>query len=74
MKIPSIPIPKPIRQAVLRRAVWDALRSELSYDQSKAVQAEAEARISAVLDDLMQPTTRTMRLNDAIDTPSRGAM
>lgn len=54
MKIPNIPIPKPLRAAVLKRAIWDTLRTELSYDEAKAVQAETEARVLAVLEDAMR--------------------
>jgi uncharacterized protein (DUF2267 family) len=53
--IPKIPIPAPLRVAVLRRAIWDTLRTRLSYDEANAVKAEAEARVEAVLLDLMQP-------------------
>lgn len=54
MNIPLIPIPKPLRVAVLRRAIWDTLRTRLSYDEAKLVQAEAEARCEAVLAELME--------------------
>lgn len=58
MNIPILPIPKPIRAAVLRRAIWDTLRTELSYDQALAVKAEAEARVEAVLVDILKEAKR----------------
>lgn len=43
---------------MLRRAIWDLLRRDLSYDQAKAVQAEAEARVEAVLVDILKEAKR----------------
>lgn len=58
MKIPALSIPRPLRVAVLRRAIWDTFRTELSYDQALAVKAEAEARVEAVLVDILKEAKR----------------
>jgi hypothetical protein len=58
MNLPNIPVPGPLRTAVLRRAIWDTLRTQLSYDQASAVKAEAEARVEAVLVDILKEAKR----------------
>lgn len=51
MKIPNIPIPTPVRTALLKKAIWDTLRTKLSYDQAKTVQTQAEAAVFLVIED-----------------------
>jgi hypothetical protein len=49
--IPKIAIPAPVRSWMMRKAVWDYLRTRLTYDQANMVKADAEAAVSAVLED-----------------------
>lgn len=50
-KIPSVHIPTVIRTALLKKAIWDSLRTKLSYDQAKSVQSQVEADVFLVLED-----------------------
>lgn len=50
-KIPNIAIPAPVRMALLKKAIWDTLRTKLSYDQAKGVQSQVEAAVSLVIED-----------------------
>lgn len=50
-KIPSVHIPTVIRTALLKKAIWDTLRTKLSYDQAKSVQSQAEAAVFLVIED-----------------------
>lgn len=54
MSLPIVPIPAPVRSWMLRKAIWDFLRTRLSFDQANAVKAEAEAAVAAVLEDIIQ--------------------
>lgn len=54
MRLPNVPIPAPVRMALLKKAIWDTLRTRLSYDQAKAVQAQAEAAVAIVIEDAIQ--------------------
>ena len=54
MSIPVIPIPAPLRSWLLRKAIWDYLRTRLTFDQANAVKADAEAAVAAVLEDAVQ--------------------
>ena len=49
-KIPSIHIPTVLRTALLKKAIWDTLRTQLSYDQAKTVQSETEANVFIIIE------------------------
>lgn len=50
-KIPTVSIPAVVRTALLKKAIWDLLRTKLSYDQAKSVQFQVEADVFLVLED-----------------------
>lgn len=50
-KIPNISIPTVVRTALLKKALWDALRTKLSYDQAKAMQDKVESDVFLILED-----------------------
>ena len=47
--IPNIPIPTQARREELHKAIWDYLRTGLSFDEANAVKHEAEAETEALL-------------------------
>lgn len=49
----KLPIPTEARRAVLNRALWDYLRTGLSYDEAEAIKHEAERKVELLLKDLM---------------------
>lgn len=53
MKIPNIHLPKQARVEEVRKAVWDYLRTGLSFDDANAVKHEAEADVQALLDGII---------------------
>lgn len=47
--IPKIPIPSFLRQKVLTRALWDTLRTQLSYDEALTVKASVESSVDEIM-------------------------
>jgi len=58
VSIPAIPIPAPIRSWLLRKAIWDYLRTRLSFDEATSVKGQAEAAVAATLEDIIQGAKR----------------
>ena len=60
--LPNVPMPKQARVEELNKAVWDYLRTGLSFDEANTVKHGAEANVRALLDGLM---TRTKAQEEA---------
>lgn len=54
MSTPNIPVPKAARVEELHKAIWDYLRTGLSFDEANTVKHEAEASVQALLDGVIQ--------------------
>lgn len=53
MSIPNIPVPTVARVEALHKAIWDYLRTGLSFDEANTVKHEAEANTKALLDGMI---------------------
>ncbi|WP_395089282.1 hypothetical protein [Armatimonas sp.] len=56
MKIPNIPVPKQARVEELHKAVWDYLRTSLSFDEANTVKHQAEQAAQRALDAIITIT------------------
>lgn len=54
MALPNIPIPAQARREQLHKAIWDYLRTGLSFDEANAVKHEAEGACRAALDEIIE--------------------